>query len=173
MKQELTKQELKDVADVMVETRVVANPHFFSKKRSILYCVLVSVLLFFGSMTLAQLNTQLGQFCLMVCIITLAMAVYIYINIRGMKKDISKMVTDKIGKPIEVVINKEYIRYNKQNFAYTSLDRAFEYNGLFYLTFGQNFMIVKSSPEIMKVVEEHPNLKYVRYKRPFNLFSKD
>lgn len=173
MLQQLTNQELKDVADVMFETRISAGSRFFSRKQSILYCLGIALLLFMASMPLSELSIQLGQFCLMACILLIALAAYIYFYIRGVKKNVQSMVKSKIGEPIEVIVKNEYVRYNKQNFSYTKLDGAFEYKGLIFLTFAQNFMVVKSSDEILEIIKKHPRLNYARYKKPFNLFPKD
>lgn len=173
MIQELSNQELKDVTEVMLKTRIAQKPTFFSKKQSIIYTILIGIVLFMSSISLAQLNKQLGQFCLMLALISMAVAAYIFFYIRGLKKNIRQMVSKKIGKPIEVKVSKDFIRYNGKSYAYKNLDRAFEYHGLMYLTFDQNFMVVKNSDELMKCIERNSHLNYVRYKKPFNLFSED
>lgn len=173
MLQQLTNQELKDVADVMFQTRVSAGAKFFSRKQSIYYCLGFSFLCILASSPLSQLSIQLGQFCLMVSILLMALAAYIFFYIRGVKKNVQKMVKSRIGDPIEVVVHNDHIRYNNQNFAYKNLNRAFEYKNLIFLTIGQNFMVVKSSDEILKVIKNHQRMKYVRYKKPFNLFAND
>lgn len=173
MLQQLTNQELKDVADVMFQTRISAGSKFFSRKQSIFYCLAISFLLFMASMPLSQLSVQIGQFCLMIAILLIALAAYIYFYIRGLKKNVFKMVKSRIGDPIEVEINREYVLYNEQKFPYKKLNRAFEYKGLVFLTFGQNFMVLKPTDDTLKMIKSNQRLKYTQFKKPFNLFPKD
>lgn len=173
MIQQLTKQELNDIADVMIKTRVASKSKLLNQKQTIIYCLLLAVILYVASFSLVQFNVQLGQFCMLMFFAMIALAAYIYFYQRGLKKNIQKMVSSKLQDPIEVNIMAEHIRYNGKNYAYKSIDRMVEYKSLFYLTMGTDFMVVKDDGTLMKLIDKNPSFKYVRYKKPFNLFEKD
>ncbi len=168
MIQELTKQELSDVSEVMLKTKT----NFLTSKSTIRILILATVVFGVASVTFATVSIKTGQICLFLSMMSLAVMVYIVFYRRGLKKNIQNMISKRIGIPMEVNATKDYITYNGQKYPIKKIEKAIEYRGLFYLVIGNAFMVMKKDCGIGELCENNPQIPYVRYKKPFNLFNK-
>lgn len=164
MVQQLSKSELNDVADVMVQTR----SGFLNSRNAIYFFILLSIVLGVASVSLIQLSLYVAQLCMFLSIMALAVCVYIFLYRRGLKKNVRQMIEKKVGVPLDVHVSNAYVTYNKKKYPLKKIDRVIEYNNLFYLVMGDTFMVMKRESGIDQVLDQ---VNYIRYKKPFNLFK--
>ena len=170
MKQKLSKDELKDVVDVMVCTRMHQNPRSLLKSQNVKYALILGfgTYIIFG--TTASTMPSLSKVMLVISVFSFLFAAYVWSYLRGLKKNVRKMIEKRIGDPISVSIDKTFVRYNGTNIPWRKIERIIEYKSLYFCVFGQNFIVLKAQPELNKVIESVKDTKYMKYKRPFTLF---
>ena len=171
MIQQLTTNELKDVTNVMVKTRALTKNKFLFKNSTMLFLVAASFFLVTGSSSIAYKDLKAAQICLALAFFLFALAAYIWFFLRGLRKNVRKMIAKRLGNPIKVDVNTSYIRYNGTNIPWSKIQKAATFHGLMFLVFEQNFIVVKSNENIIEIAKNTKNANYCEYKNPFNLFS--